>query len=218
MGYGILPEYYLRNYLIRDPATNLLERENCSFGTERAWLGFEHRLSRRNTIEYRVTWRNEIYQAPFSAYDMNMLEASTAIDLGTFKSVPVKIEVQYGVSDNSNAIDTKDRSYHYLNLRPVMSFRLPGKHRLEFSGRYDQRAYTSEDDDDPLHAGRYQDELYLESTLVPRLSDHLVVEVFAGYRERRIDAENAQTVALKSFERYWVGLRFGFASVIDMYF
>ncbi len=74
MGYWILPEYYLRNYRIKDQATLLSNRQSCSFGTDRLWLGFEHRLSKKNRIEYRLNVRSEIYQAPFAHYDMKMQE------------------------------------------------------------------------------------------------------------------------------------------------
>jgi hypothetical protein len=218
MGYWILPEYYLRNYLIRDTRTLLSSREVCNFGTDRIWMGLQHRVSKKNTIEYRLTVRNEIYQAPFSHYDMSMLEGDLKLVLGQFKALSLVTEFQYGIADNNNDYDDKDRSYKYLNIRPSMTLKLPGKHRIRLAGRYDQRAYESEQNDDPLHAGRYQDEVRIEFTVLPNLVGPFLVEPFAGYRERRVDSSDPAVRELKSFSRYWFGVRFGFKSVIDMYF
>ncbi len=218
LGYWILPEYYLRNYLFRDTRTRLSSREVCNFGTDRLWLGFQHRLSKKNTLEYRLTVRNEIYQAPFSHYDMNMLEGDLKLVVGQFKAISLATEFQYGVADNNNDYDDKDRSYKYLNIRPSMTLNLPGKHRVRFSGRYDQRAYESEQNDDPLHAGRYQDEVRIEITGLPQLDGAFLVEPYVGYRERRVDSSDEAVRELKSFSRYWFGVRFKFKSVIDMYF
>ena len=218
MGYWILPEYYLRNYLIRDSRTLISSREVCNFGTDRIWLGFRHRISKKNTIEYRLTLRNELYQAPFSNYDMNMMEGDLKFSLGQFNGFTLSTELQYGVADNDNNYDDKDRSYKYLNIRPTLTIRLPGKHRIRLATRYDQRAYHSELYDDPLHAGRYQDEVRVELSILPKLDDPFVIEPFAGYRERRVDSSDPAVQDLKSFQRYWFGVRFGFKSVIDMYF
>lgn len=218
LGYGILPKYYLRNYLDKDPATLISTRQNCSFGTDRAWLGFEHRLSRKNRLEYRLTVRQEIYQAPFSRYDMSMREGALSLKSDQIKGISLAMEAQYGIADNDNQIDDADRSYRYLNFRPTLSLKFPGKHLIKFSGRYDQRAYDSEETGDPLHAGRYQEEFRLDISLSPGLSQSLVLEPFAGYRERRVDSSDAAIQDLKSFTRYWFGIRIGFKSVIDMYF
>jgi len=218
LGYGILPEYYLRNYLVTDPATLISDRQNCSFGTDRAWLGFEHRLSRRNRLEYRVTVRQEIYPAPFSRYDMSMREGAISLESDQFNGISSDLEIRYGMADNDNQFDELDRSYRFLNMRPSLTLTIPGKHRLNLSGRYDQRAYDSEEPDDPLHAGRYQEEFRLDVSLMPKFSESLVIEPFAGYRERRVDSSDEVVRGLKSFSRYWFGVRVGFKSVIDMYF
>jgi hypothetical protein len=81
-GYWILPEYYLRNYRVQNTRTLQFSREVCKFGTDRIWLGFQHRMTKKNTIEYRLTLRNEIYQAPFSHYDMSMLEGDVKLKMG----------------------------------------------------------------------------------------------------------------------------------------
>ena len=218
MGYWILPEYYLRNYLIRDSRTLISSREVCNFGTDRIWLGFRHRISKKNTIEYRLTFRNELYQAPFSNYDMNMMESDLKFSLGQFNGFTLSTELQYGVADNDNNYDDKDRSYKYLNIRPTLTIKFPGNHRVRLATRYDQRAYHSELYDDPLHAGRYQDEVRAEFSILPKLDGPFVIEPFAGYRERRVDSSDPAVQDLKSFQRYWFGVRFGFKSVIDMYF
>ena len=218
VGYWILPEYYLRNYRFTDPQTLFTSREVCKFGTDRAWLGFEHRLTRKNTIEYRLTVRNEIYQAPFSLYDMNMKEADLKLSMGQFKAVKFNTEFQYGMADNDNAVDDKDRSYEYFNIRPTLTMNLFSEHRLRIASRYEQRAYQSEQNDDPLHAGRYQEEVRLDVTLLPQLAGPFVVEPFVGYRERLVDSSDPAVRDLKSFNRYWFGIRLGFKSVIDMYF
>ena len=218
LGYGLLPDLYLRNYLIRDPATLISQREACSFGSERFWLGFEHRVTRENRLEYRLTRRTEIYQAPFAAYDMAMLEAELTLKSSQLNTLPFEIAIQYGLSDNHNDIDTKDRSYGYLNIRPSLSLRLPGKHSISVDGRYDQRIYNSEANEDPLHAGRYQDEFWLEVKFAPNLPGGAVLEPFAGYRERRVESSDPDIAELKSFTRYWFGVRLGFKSVIDMYY
>ena len=218
LGYWILPQYYLRNYLYRDVRSLLSSREACNFGTDRFWLGFQHRLSKKNTIEYGLTVRNEIYQAPFSHYDMNMLEGDLKVVVGHFKTFTLATEFQYGLADNHNDYDDKDRSYAYLNIRPSMTLKIPGKHRIRLSGRYEQRAYESEQNDDPLHAGRYQDEVRIELTALPKLDGPFIVEPFAGYRQRWVDSSEPTVADLKSFSRYWFGIRIGFKSVIDMYF
>ena len=218
LGYWILPEYYLRNYLVRDVRTLQSSREVCNFGTDRIWLGLQHRLSKKNKIEYRLTVRNEIYQAPFSHYDMNMLEADLKLIVGQFNGLSLVTEFQYGAADNINDYDDRDRSYKYLNIRPSMTLEMPGDHRIRLAGRYDQRAYESEQNDDPLHAGRYQDEVRIDFTLIPNISGPFLVEPFAGYRERRVDSSDQSVRELKSFSRYWFGVRFRFKSVIDMYF
>lgn len=217
-GYWILPEYYLRNYLIRDPATQIIDRQNCSFGTDRLWLGFEHRLTRKNRIEYRLNVRQEVYQAPFARYDMQMQEIGFKLAIDQFKPLRLNLELQYGFADNDNQIDDKDRSFRYLNLRPTLTLPFGGDHRIRLSGRYDQRAYGSEQLDDPLHAGRYQEEFRLDITYLPRFSSSFRVEPFAGYRERRVDSSDPAVRDLKSFSRYWFGIRLGFKSVIDMYY
>ena len=217
LGYGILPDLYLRNYNYRDPATQILEREACSFGTERFWLGFEHRLNKKNRLEYRFTHRTEFYSAPFSAYDMSMFEGSISLSSRQIRSFPLQFELQYGISDNDNDLDAKDRSYTYLNLRPSLSFKLGGDHKLAVSGRYDQRVYGSEENSDPLHAGRYQDEVRFDLHFTPSLPGNYVIEPFLGYRERRVDSSDPVIADLKSFQRYWFGVRIGFKSVIDMY-
>ena len=66
VGYWILPNYYLRNYRFQDPQTLRYSREVCNFGTDRLWLGWQHRVLRKNTLEYRLTVRNEFYEAPFA--------------------------------------------------------------------------------------------------------------------------------------------------------
>ena len=218
LGYWILPEYYLRNYLTVNPQTLISNREVCNFGTDRFWLGFEHRLSKKNRIEYRLTVRNEIYQAPFSHYNLNMLEGDLKFGVDQFKSIKMNAEIQYGLADNRNDYDDKDRSYKYLNLRPSMTAKVLGKHRIRVGARYEQRAYNSEHADDPLHAGRYQKEYRLDVTLLPRMNGPISVEPFAGYRERNVDSDVPAVRDLKSFNRYWFGIRFGFKSVIDMYF
>gem|GEM_PF-387046 len=217
LGYGILPSLYLRNYLYRDAATQILDRYACSFGSERFWLGLEHRISKKNRMEYTFTRRTEIYNAPFAAYDMAMLEGALTLRSTQISAFPFSFEVQYGSSDNHNDIDFKDRSYRYLNLRPSFSIKLPGKHTLDVDGRYEQRSYNSETDGDPLHAGRYQDEYRLDLRLKPNMSGDWVVEPFVGYRERRVDSIDPTVAELKSFTRYWFGVRLGFKSVIDMY-
>ncbi len=218
IGYWILPQYYLRNYLYRDSRTQQYSREVCNFGTDRIWLGLQHRLSKKNTIEYGLTVRNEIYEAPFSHYDMNMLEGDLKLVMGHFKAFTLATEFQYGLADNNNDYDDKDRSYTYLNMRPSITLRMPGKHRIRLSGRYEQRAYDSEQYDDLLHAGRYQDEVRIEITGLPNLNGPFIVEPFVGYRERRVDSSDPAVADLKSFSRYWFGVSFGFKSVIDMYF
>jgi hypothetical protein len=218
MGYWILPEYYLRNYLYQNPRTLQSSREVCNFGTDRIYLGLQHRIHKKNTLEYRLTLRNEIYEAPFSHYDMNMIEGDLKINLGQFSGFSFTTELQYGSADNNNSYDQKDRSYKYLNIRPSLTVTLPGKHRLRLASRYDQRAYHSEQNDDPLHAGRYQDELRFDVTILPNFDGPFIVEPFAGYRERRVDSSDPSVAELKSFERYWFGVRFGLESVIDMYF
>jgi hypothetical protein len=217
LGYGILPELYLRNYLHRDPATQILARQACSFGSERFWLGLEHRLNKKNRLEYRLLRRSEIYSAPFAAYDMAMLEGSVQWRSSQISGIPFSFEAQYGISENDNDIDSKDRSYRYLNLRPSISVRLPGKHVVNIDGRYDQRAYNSEANEDPLHAGRYQDEFRIDLRFKPQLEGDFVIEPFVGYRERRVDSTDPAVAELKSFTRYWFGVRLGFKSVIDMY-
>jgi hypothetical protein len=218
IGYWILPEYYLRNFLFKDTRTLQSSREVCNFGTDRIWLGFQHRFLKKNTLEYRLTVRNEIYQAPFSHYDMKMLEGDLKIVVNEFKKFLLSSEFQYGLADNNNNYDDKDRSYQYFNIRPSMTFKIPGNHRFRLSGRYEQRAYESEQNDDPLHAGRYQDEIRFDVTLLPSLNGAYTVEPFFGFRERRVDSSDPMIRELKSFERYWFGIRFGFKSVIDMYF
>ena len=218
LGYWILPEYYLRNYRYQDIRTLRTNRESCKFGTDRFWLGLKHRITKRNTIEYRLTLRNEIYQAPFSQYDMRMLEGDLKLNLGQFNSLTLNTELQYGVADNDNEYDALDRSYKYLNIRPSLTIRLPGNHRLRLAARFDQRAYDSEQNDDPLHAGRYQDEYRFDFSILPKLDGPFIVEPFAGYRERSVDSSDPKVRDLKSFSRYWFGVRFGFKSVIDMYF
>ncbi len=218
IGYWILPEYYLRNYLMRDPQTQLSAREVCNFGTDRFYLGFEHRIYKKNTLEYRLTVRNEIYQAPFSHYDMNMLEGDLKLRITQLNALTLGTEFQLGASDNNNSYDDKDRSYKYLNIRPTLTVRFPGKHRIRLAGRYDQRAYQSEQHEDPLHAGRYQDEYRLDLTILPSLSGPISIEPYAGYRERNVDSDDPGVRDLKSFSRYWFGIRFGFKSIIDMYF
>ena len=218
LGYWILPEYYLRNYRIQDNRTLETSREVCNFGTDRIWLGLEHRISRKNTIEYTLALRNEIYQAPFSHYDLRMMEGDLRVNLGQYDLFTLSTELQYGLAENDNNYDDKDRSYKYFNIRPTLTFNLPGEHRIRLSTRYEQRAYDSEQYDDLLHAGRYQDEVRIEVTALPNLSGPFIVEPFAGYRERRVDSSDPAVVDLKSFSRYWFGVRFGFKSVIDMYF
>lgn len=217
-GYWILPEYYLRNYRIQDSHTLIYSREVCNFGTDRLWLAYQHRLTRKNTVEYRLTLRNELYQAPFSHYDMQMMEGDLKFNLGQFKRFSLSTEFQYGVADNHNEFDEIDRGYKYLNIRPNLTVKLPGRHRLRISARYDQRAYQSEHYDDPLHAGRYQDEMRVELFALPNLEGPFSVEPFMGYRERCVDSSDSSVQDLKSFTRYWFGIRFGFKSVIDMYF
>ncbi len=218
MGYWILPEYYLRNYLIVDNRTRQSSREICNFGTDRIWVGFQHRLSKKNTLEYRLTLRNEIYQVPFSHYDMSMIEADIKINLLQFDRLSLTTEFQYGAAENDNSFDEKDRSYKYLNIRPGLTITLAAKHRLRLAARYDQRAYRSEQNDDPLHTGRYQDELRLEVTFLPHLAGPFIVEPFVGYRQRQVDSSDPTVRELKSFTRYWFGVSFGLKSVIDMYF
>jgi len=218
LGYWILPQYYLRNYRIQDNRTLIYSREVCNFGTDRLSLGFQHRLTKKNTMEYRFTLRNEIYEAPFSHYDMQMMEGDLKLNVGQFKNFSLNAELQYGVADNNNEFDDIDRSYKYLNFRPGLTMRLPGEHRVRLSTRYEQRAYHSEHYDDPLHAGRYQDEMRVELYVLPNLSGPIIVEPFIGYRERRVDSSDPAIRDLKSFTRYWFGIRFGFKSVIDMYF
>lgn len=217
VGYWILPEYYLRNYRFKDPQTLIYSREVCNFGTDRLWLGWQHRMLRKNTLEYRLTVRNEFYQAPFAMYDLVMREGGVKFKLGQFKPFTLTTELQYGAADNNNSYDEKDRSYNYLNIRPTLNLRA-GKYQLRIATRYDQRAYHSEYTDDPLHAGRYQDEFRVELTLLPRLNGPVSIAPFAGYRERRVDSVDAAVRDLKSFDRYWFGIRFGFKSVIDMYY
>ena len=218
LGYWILPEYYLRHFLLENPQTLLSNRESCSFGTDRLWLGLEHRLSKKNKVEYRLTVRNEIYQAPFSHYNLQMLEGDLKFGIEPFKSVKLTAEIQYGLADNLNDYDQNDRSYKYLNLRPSLTARVAGNHQIRLAARYEQRAYNSEHYDDPLHAGRYQDEIRFDFTLLPSLQGPLKVEPYFGYRERRVESSDATIHDLKSFSRYWFGIRFGFKSVIDMYF
>ncbi len=217
-GYWILPKYYLRNYLIKDQATLRSTRQNCSFGTDRLWLGFEHRLSRKNRLEYRLNVRREIYQAPFAHYDMQLQELGLKLKIDQFKVAALVLDLQYGMAENDNQIDQRDRSYNYLNIRPTLTLTLTKKYRLRLAGRYDQRAYGSEQLDDPLHAGRYQEEFRLDLSFLPKMPNKLVLEPFAGYRERRVDSSDPLVRELKSFSRYWVGIRVGFRSVIDMYF
>ena len=217
-GYWILPEYYLRNYRIADAQTLIYTREVCNFGTDRLWMGFQHRVTKKSTVEYRLNLRNELYQAPFSKYDLSMVEAGVKLSVGDFKQIKLSSELQYGVADNDNTYDEKDRSYKYFNVRPSATITLPGRHRIRLAGRYDQRAYHSEHYDDPLHAGRYQDEIRLDLTIMPRLEGPFSIEPYGGYRERRVDSSDPAVADLKSFSRYWFGVRFGFKSVIDMYF
>ncbi|MCF7825695.1 MAG: hypothetical protein K9M55_03415 [Candidatus Marinimicrobia bacterium] len=218
LGYWILPEYYLRNYRLQDTHTLITRREVCNFGTDRLWLGFEHRLTRKNSIEYRLALRNELYQAPFSHYDLRMLEGDLKLNLGQFDYFSLYTELQYGVAENDNNYDDKDRSYTYLNIRPTLIVKLPGKHRIRLATRYEQRAYGSEQYDDLLHAGRYQDEVRIDLTLLPHVDGPFAIEPYLGYRERRVDSSDPAVRELKSFQRYWFGIRFGFDSVIDMYF
>jgi len=218
MGYWILPEYYLRNYLITDPATLISSREVCNFGTDRFGVGLEHRLSKKNSLEYEFNLRREIYQAPFSHFDLQMLEGSLTFRIGQFHALNMTANVQYGVADNNNRIDEIDRSYKYLNIHPTFTLMLPGKHKLQLATRYDQRAYHSEQTEDPLHSGRYQDEIRMDVTLLPSLSGNVNVEPFFGYRKRQVDSIDPAVRDLKSFSRYWFGISFGFKSVIDMYF
>ena len=217
-GYNLLPHYYLRNYRFADTASLIVSRQPTVFGTDRLWLGFEHRLTIRDRLSYRLSRRQELYQAPFARYDLEMLEASLKLHVGHWQQVPFQIEYQYGQATNANELDTKNRSYRYLNVRPSLSVTLPGQYRLRIAGRYDQRSYASEAFDDPLHAGRYQEEFRLDISLIPHLNGPLVIEPLIGYRERRVASQLATVSALKSFTRYWFGIRVGYKSVIDMYF
>jgi len=217
-GYWILPDYYLRNYLFTDPVTLIREREVTRFGTDRAWIGFQHRLTSKNRMEYRFSARQETYSSPFSHFDLNMQEMMVKLRSDQFSQVAFSLEFQYGLAFNDNQIDEVDRSYRYLNFRPAMTYKLPGKNRLRLTGRYDQRAYESENLDDPLHAGRYQEEFRLELSLLPKLDGPMLIEPFIGYRERRVHSSDAAIRDLKSYSRNWFGIRLAFESVIDMYF
>ncbi len=218
VGYWILPEYYLRNYRLQDNRTLETTREVCKFGTDRLSLGFEQRITRKNTIEYGLAHRSEIYQAPFSHYDLSMMEADLKINIGQFSTFDFRTVFQYGIAENDNNYDDKDRSYRYLNIRPSLTLRLPGKHRIRIATRYEQRAYRSEQYDDQLHAGRYQEEYRLDLSLFPHLESDFSLEPYFGYRERLVDSIDPSVRDLKSFQRYWFGIQFGFKSVIDMYF
>jgi len=218
IGYWFLPEYYLRNYLFKNPGTQISSREVCNFGSNRVWLGLEHRLSRKNRVEYQLNVRNEIYQAPFSHFDLHMLEGGLIFRIGQFDALSITANLQYGVAENDNRIDDLDRSYEYFNIHPTFTFSLPGKHKLRLATRYDQRAYHSEQADDPLHSGRFQEEFRVDATFLPNLSGKLIVEPFVGYRKRQVDSIDPAVRDLKSFSRYWFGISFGFKSVIDMYF
>ncbi len=218
LGYWILPEYYLRNYLVKDQASLISSREVCNFGTDRLWLGVEHRLSKKNTIEYELNVRRELYQAPFSHFDLQMLEGGLIFRIGQFNTLNMTANLQLGTADNDNRIDDIDRSYKYFNIHPTLTLTLPGKHKLRLATRYDQRAYHSEQADDPLHSGRFQEEFRMDVTLLPNMSGNVIVEPFLGYRQRQVDSIDPAVQDLKSFSRYWFGVSFGFKSVIDMYF
>lgn len=217
-GYWLLPEYYLRHYNFQDPSSGLYDRKNCSFGTDRLWLGLEHRITKKNRIEYRLNRRQELYQAPFSSYDMQMNELDIILKSRQWKPVSFNFEFQYGESRNVNALDEKDRSYRYLNLRPTFWLKLPAKQSLKIGGRYDQRVYESDQHEDPLHAGRFQDELRLDLSWRIPYGEQMELEPFFTYRERRVDASEEEIAELKSFTRYWFGISMSFDSVIDMYF
>jgi len=218
LGYWVLPEYYLRNYRVQDAQTLIYSREVCNFGTDRLWAEYEHRLTRKTTLEYGLGYRQELYQAPFAHYDMTMLEGSLRANVGEWKTFKLSAELQYGEARNDNDYDHKDRSYRYLNLRPTATFVLPGRHRLRLATRYDQRAYNSEHGDDPLHAGRYQEEFRYDLTFLPKQEGDFSIEPYVGFRERRVASDDPGVAELKSFTRYWFGVTFSFSSVIDMYF
>jgi len=218
-GYGLLPSLYLRHYRFDNHPSILPGRYACRFGTERGWLEFQHRITPATSLQYRLTRRIERYQAPFSHYDMQMLEAAVGLRSKPLRAVTARFEVQYGQASNDNHLDDLDRSYSYLNIRPALNFPIPGDllRSISLDGRFDQRAYQSDEITDPLHAGRYQYEYRLDLRLFPQSKDRMNWYPFLGYRQRIVESDSDFVQDLKSFKRWWFGIRIGLNSTIDIY-
>jgi len=218
MGYGVLPSLYLRHYFYNlDPGIQP-GRYACDFGTDRIWLEFEKRLTPKLWLGSRVTGRTERYSAPFSHYDMRKLEGLVSVDWRPRGDWRTGLEASYGHSANQNMADDHDRSFHYLDVDG--SLRIPlGKPfaALELDGAVEQRAYLSDDQLDELHSGRYHIEYRLESRLWLPEGERFSWYPYAGYRHRAVESDSDLVRDLKSFTRWWVGVRVSFTSIIDIY-
>lgn len=219
IGHSYLPSLYLRDYYFPGQGDWVAGRYACVFGTTRSWLEYQHRLAEGLSLEYRATQRVERYGAPFSHYDMIMAEVAMGVRFKPLRAVSTRLEFQYGQAENQNEFDDIDRSYQYLNIRPSITLPVPGEwiRNVSIQGRFDQRAYESDSATDPLHAGRYQYEYRLDLRLNPRDVGRVGWSPYFGYRQRVVESESQYVEDLKSFSRWWLGIRVSFRTTFDIY-
>ncbi len=217
IGYGYVPKYYLRNYLDEDLGDKL--RYSCTYATTKFWAGFEHRLGRKVTLEWRGQTRARYYTSRFTEYDVQILEGSLDARYEPSAYWRFKLHVLYGWARDVNRQDEENRSYRSLEFTPGLVYTLRSGFikRLSAELAVRQRAYLSEVATDPLHNGRGQIDREVRAALYPRTSGRWDWYVYGGYRRRGVISRFQRTIDLKTFQRWELGLRITLDTLWDIY-
>jgi len=216
-GYSLVPSYYLRHYLDSDMHDGI--RYACTYSTDRIWIGFEHRLGKKITLEYRSQFRAQYYNPHFTEYDVRIGEGSLDLRYEPSQQWDFGVAGLYGWAQDANQQDPSDRSYRSLEVMPTVTCtRKNGLlRRATIDLAYRQRDYISDIPTDPLHNGRTQADKEVVVTLYPRISGNFNWYVYGGYRQRNVESDYQTTVEIKSFQRWHMGVRFTFDTIWDVY-
>ncbi len=215
--YDQLPDLFTRGYLAQFPLLPTGAREECYYNRETGSIELRFPFERRVESQWGVEVGREVYNAVFSRFNLQSAEVFTGFN-GKLRSCRWRLVSHLGRTFNANHLDDIDRSYWYLKTNFSFTLRPPRVvWPLTINGYWQERRYRSDNAVDPIHAGRYQQEWRLEIFTRWSLGPNLSLEPYWGRRQRRVFSAYPLAEELKSFTRWWGGLRLEYNFIWDMY-
>ncbi|MBC8215307.1 MAG: hypothetical protein ISS10_02975 [Candidatus Marinimicrobia bacterium] len=210
LGYSLQPNIYLRPYIDRDKID--LTARSCTFANETIWSSVSFPLFDKTWFTGKVKQVHQYFDESFTEFDTEKRCAEGRLTTKILN--PFRLSLSGGIAHgqntthNSGYISTSfDRSYNEKSMAGSLAY-LPKKwiYSVGNSLELTQRFYTSEIIDDPVHAGREQEEIQYRLWIKMKLQDRIFLELNGKYRERQTYSEYEWVEEFKSYSKidFWI--------------